>query len=73
MSKKPKTGVGLVDTEPTEHVPTEQKPPRLISPLGRKLRRIRAEIIASGEPLLSWEEIDREVAERRGGYGEEDE
>lgn len=34
--------------------------------LGRKLMSIRAKIIASGEPLLNWEEIEREVAERRG-------
>ncbi len=36
------------------------------TPLGRKLVSIRAKIIASGEPLLNWEEIEREVAERRG-------
>ncbi|GAP96776.1 hypothetical protein [Leptolyngbya sp. NIES-2104] len=38
-----------------------------ISPLGKKLREIRAQIVASGEPLLSREELDRELAERRGG------
>jgi hypothetical protein len=34
--------------------------------LGERLSRIRERIIASGEPLLSWAEIEREVAERRG-------
>jgi hypothetical protein len=36
--------------------------------LGEQLLRIRERIVASGEPLLSWEEIDREVAERRGDF-----
>jgi hypothetical protein len=35
--------------------------------LGRRLWEIRAGIVASGVPLLSWDEIDQEVAERRGG------
>lgn len=34
--------------------------------LGQRLRELRAQIRASGVPLLSWEEIDRELAERRG-------
>lgn len=38
-----------------------------ISPLGKKLRELRAQIVASGEPLLSREDLDREIAERRGG------
>ena len=36
--------------------------------LGRRLKEIRAEIVASGEMLLDWEGIEREKAERRGGY-----
>jgi hypothetical protein len=44
-----------------------------ISPLGKKLRELRAEIVASGEPLLSREQLDREIAERRGGVGNWDE
>jgi hypothetical protein len=39
--------------------------------LGRRLWEIRARIVASGEPLLGWEEIEREIAERRGGQGYE--
>jgi hypothetical protein len=33
--------------------------------LGKRLDEIRERIKASGEPLLSWEEIDREIAEHR--------
>lgn len=36
------------------------------TPLGRKLSRIRQQIVATGEPLLSWDEVNQEVAERRG-------
>lgn len=36
--------------------------------LGRRLDEIRKRIEASGEPLLSsWEEVDRELGERRSG------
>jgi hypothetical protein len=36
--------------------------------LGTRLKEIRAEIVASGEPLLDWEGIEGEKNERRGGY-----
>jgi hypothetical protein len=36
------------------------------SPLGRRLRSIRAEIVASGAPLLDRTGLAAEVAERRG-------
>ena len=39
------------------------------TPLGRKLSQIRQQIVATGEPLLSLEEVNREVAERRGENG----
>ncbi|MGH6896053.1 MAG: hypothetical protein ACREJ5_05845 [Geminicoccaceae bacterium] len=39
------------------------------TPLGADLRRLRAKIIESGEPLLSREAIEQEVADRRGGVG----
>lgn len=35
--------------------------------LGERLRQIRAKIVASGEPLLNREELEKEVASRRGG------
>lgn len=34
--------------------------------LGRELMKIRQKIVDSGEPLLSWDEVNREVARRRG-------
>ena len=37
------------------------------TPLGERLLRIRERIVASGEPLLSWDGIEHEIAERRGG------
>jgi hypothetical protein len=38
-----------------------------ISELGRKLRRIAEKIAASGERPLSRRELEREIAQRRGG------
>ena len=35
--------------------------------LGKRLRQIRAKIVASGEPLLNREEIEQEVINCRGG------
>ncbi len=37
--------------------------------LGRKLIAIRRRIEESGEPLLDWDGLERELAERRGGVG----
>lgn len=41
------------------------------TPLGRKLLAIRSNIIADGLSLLTPEEIEREIAERRGGFNNE--
>jgi len=41
------------------------KPP--VSKLGRELRRISEKIASSGEKLLTRRELEREVADRRGG------
>lgn len=38
------------------------------TPLGKGLLEIRAKILASGVHLLDWNEIEQEVAERRGGF-----
>ncbi len=37
-----------------------------VSKLGRELRKLRDEYIASGGKLLNRRELDREIAERRG-------
>ena len=38
-----------------------------VSDLGVRLIKIRERIVASGAPLLDWDDIEREVRERRGG------
>jgi hypothetical protein len=48
----------------TQHTPR--------TPLGKKLLEIRRRIVASGRPLLDWEDIDREIAEQRGKQGREE-
>ena len=37
------------------------------TPLGERLRQIRARIVASGKQLLDEDEIEKELASRRGG------
>ena len=49
-----------------------KQPERPISELGRDLLALRAQIVASGLPLLSWDEVEEEVRTRRGG-GDDDE
>jgi hypothetical protein len=51
-------------------VPTERTPR---TPLGKKLLEIRRRIVASGRPLLSWEDIEKEIIEQRGRQGREEE
>ena len=34
--------------------------------LGKKLREIRIKIVNSGETLFDWDELEREIADRRG-------
>jgi Protein of unknown function (DUF2281) len=56
------------------HVKTaKQQPatPANKSQLGQRLRQIRAEIVASGEHLLNREELEKEIASRRGGLQED--
>jgi hypothetical protein len=40
------------------------------TPLGQRLWEIRKRIVASGEPLLEGDDLEREIAERRGGVSE---
>ena len=46
------------DSQEPEYIPK--------TPLGRKLVRLRKEIVRAGVPLLDWDDLEREVAERRG-------
>ena len=43
-----------------------KKEEKQVSELGRVLRKLAEEYVASGGKLLTREEIEREVAERRG-------
>jgi hypothetical protein len=52
--------------EPLNAPGNEAVPARPRTLLGKQLSRIRARIVASGEPLLSWNEIEEEIAVRRG-------
>lgn len=36
------------------------------TPLGKRLRALRKKLIATGEPLLDWDGIEEEIANRRG-------
>jgi hypothetical protein len=56
-------------TQATEESPTHglpEPPFPLVTPLAKKLWELRQKIIASGVPLLDWDDIAREVQERRG-------
>jgi hypothetical protein len=56
--------------EPLKNTPAVEAAPQGMARtrLGEPLLRIREQIVASGEPLLSWEDIEREVAQRRGEF-----
>ena len=43
-----------------------QPPFELRTPLAKKLWEIRQRIVASGRPLLDWNDVEREIAEQRG-------
>lgn len=42
------------------------------SRLAQLLAEARREFLRSGEPMLDWNGLEREIAERRGGASEED-
>ncbi len=53
----------------THVTPVTVSPPvprRARTELGRKLREIRHRIVTSGQPLLNWDGLDREIRDRRG-------
>jgi hypothetical protein len=54
--------------EPAKNTPHAAAQGMARTRLGEQLLRIREQIVASGEPLLSWEDVEREVAERRGEF-----
>jgi hypothetical protein len=64
MQGKEKTMSRRGKSTPVLEVRPETREP--CTALGRRLAALREKIVADGEPLLDWEGIDREVAERRG-------
>jgi len=57
----------LEDLDPTQTKEGDPSCTQAISPLGRRLREIRRRFIEEGGKLLTSEELDSEIAERRGG------
>ena len=49
---------------------TIEAPEEARTPLGRRLRTLRSEVITSGSTTLDWAGISEEVAARRGGWRE---
>lgn len=54
--------LAFIDSLPTSQESVQSEP----SPFATKLRQLRDEIVASGIPLLNDDELDHEIAERRG-------
>jgi len=50
--------------------PTQPHPPAQSSAVGDRLQAIRDQIVESGMPLLTREQVEQEVRDRRGGYQE---
>jgi len=50
--------------------PAQSQSPTQPSSLGDRLQTIRDQIVESGMPLLTREEVEQEVRDRRGGYQE---
>jgi hypothetical protein len=62
---------GPAPTPASDATSSEEFVPR--TPLGRKLWALRQQIIASGIPLLTAEEIEAELAEQRREPGDSEE
>jgi hypothetical protein len=60
--------VGLLKSESETTPPESDFVPQ--TPLGKKLWEIRQRAIAAGLQLLNEDEIEQEIAARRGGYRE---
>lgn len=59
------TGPKQSHSAPTRAETQPEQPHAPVSELGQQLAEIRARIVASGTPLLTWDEIDREMDEMR--------
>jgi hypothetical protein len=59
-------GYGKLQRTLTPDPASDSNEPRLRTPLGRRLWLLRQQAVRSGEPLLDWDDLSQEVAERRG-------
>jgi uncharacterized protein (DUF433 family) len=65
----PRTAAGTLSPAAEEEARKMGLDTSNISPLGRDLLELRAQAAADGEQFLStWEELDAEIADRRGGH-----
>jgi len=66
------TVAGLEDIIAMHNAITEREtlPYKPKTPLGQRLCKIRERIVASGTPLLEWEDIECEIADSRAPYDE---
>lgn len=58
----------LAERRMAQPIPTQ--PAAQTSTLGDRLQAIRDQIVESGMPLLTHEDIEQEIRDRRGGYQE---
>jgi len=59
-----------METQTKVPMPTRECTAR--PPLGKKLLEMRQKILASGRPLLDWDDIDREITQQRRRWGKEE-
>jgi hypothetical protein len=52
------------DQAPTNGLPGPPFP--LVTSLAKQLWKLRQKIVASGRPLLDWDDIEREITDQRG-------
>jgi hypothetical protein len=53
-------------------VPTSTTERTARTHLGKKLLEVRQKVLASGRPLLDWDDIDREITQQRRRWDKEE-
>lgn len=66
---KSMSGTTPAETAPIANTPSDYAPYQPRTRLGKRLCELRSQIVASGAKLLDWDQIEREVAERRESAG----
>jgi len=59
-------GYGKLQRTITRDTTADSDEPRLRTSLGRRLWLLRQQAVKSGEPLLDWDDLSQEIAQRRG-------